>query len=232
MTIRVGALFALLFVQCAFATRVDIVCNGMNVGVVDIVPALDGARPGLSGGFATPVGSLAAAAALCGEHHFNWHQRVTSDNMPPVDAGGNRLVPPYDDPPPGGYGNDPTTGGDDTQWADDFPWYWDEGPDPPAGTPGFENGYNRLDNEPTGSMLRFRDFPGGPDGTRVTFSLALVSLNADNTLHSSYPILNWYYFDPLGPAGPIAAIPEPATLLLSGAVLILSMLRRRLAASR
>jgi hypothetical protein len=147
--------------------------------------------------------------------------------MPPVDSAGNRLAAPYNDPPPGGYGNDPTTGDDDTQWADMFPWYWDEGPDPPANTPGWEDGYHRLDNQPTGSMLRFRDFPRGPDGTRVTFQLDLVSLNADNTLHSRYPILEWFYSDPVGPAGPTAAIPEPATLLLSGAALMLSGLRRR-----
>lgn len=30
------------------------------------------------------------------------------------------------DPPPGGYGNDPTTPGNDAQWADNINLYWDE----------------------------------------------------------------------------------------------------------
>ena len=131
------------------AARIDVACNGTPVGVIDLVPAFVSGRVGLTGGFATPLGSLGAAAAACGEDHFNWYQQVLTDNIPPVNTAGARLRTPYNDPPPGGYG------GPFPQWADNFPWYWDEGSDPPSDTPGFKDGYNRLDNEQAGSLLRF-----------------------------------------------------------------------------
>lgn len=222
------SLWLFLFAVPAWAVTIQIDCGGVNVGVVDVVVANHSGRWGVSGGFATPLGSLAAAAAACGEDHFNWYQRVVEDNMPPVDSAGNRLVPPYDDPPPGGYGNDPNTGDDETQWADDFPWYWDEGPDPPPGTPGFQDGYHRLDNQPTGSLLKFEDFPGGPDGLSLRFHVALVSLNADNSLHATYGGFDWIYTDPLGRVGPSSEIvPEPAGLALFGFVLFAALKARQ-----
>jgi hypothetical protein len=82
----------------------------------------------VSGNFSTApnppnAGSLAAAAAACGEDHFNWYQVVTADNQAPTDINGNQLAAPYVDTPPGGYSlaADPT-------WADALPWYYDEGP--------------------------------------------------------------------------------------------------------
>ncbi len=171
----------------------DITCDGMVVGTISV----DIMGAGVKGGFSSNApmfATLAAAAAKCNEHHFNWYQVVTADNMAPKDSGGNQLMPPYVDPPAGGYQN---------QWADDLPWYWDEGPDPPANTPGFEDGYNVADNT-TATTLNFEDFPGGADGTNVKFMTWLVSLNADGSFHSFHEGFSWEYDDPAGAGAPAA----------------------------
>lgn len=161
-------------------------CAGQLVGYVDAGVSPNGR--GVNAGF-TPSGSLTLdqVEALCGEDHLNWFQVVTFDNHPPRDANGNRLSAPYCDPPPGGYSN---------QWADRLPWYWDEGADPPAGTPGFDDGYNIDDHTGTNpnnhkEYVQFEDFPAGQAGTVLWFRTSLASLNADGTIHSWHGGFSW-----------------------------------------
>ena len=183
----------------ANALSIHINCEGMLVGEINV--GISGA--GISGGFVTnsPMfPTLASAAAKCGEDHFNWYQIVTADNMPPVNSAGVRLTPPYIDPPSGGYGNDPMTGGDDTQWADNLPWYWDEQV-PAPGTPGYFPNL-QLSANVTANTLNFADFPGGPDGTTLAFITKLASINTDGSLHRLYGGFLWDYVDPVGAQGP------------------------------
>ena len=179
-------ILCLLTAQFAHAQQ-PINCNGMQVGTLSFTAA----GGGITGGFTATIDtdgdgkpSLAEAAAKCDEDHFNWYQIVTADTNPPNDAGGNPLAPPYVDPPPGGYGPP------GAQWADNLPWYFDEGPDPPAGTPGFSDGFHIDDvvKDPNGDgvneHLQFFDFPNDADGNSVSFKTWLVSLNEDGSLHS------------------------------------------------
>ena len=165
--------------------------------IVDIIPG------GVAGGFVSNTGGLPrfspelhSAAVVCGEDHFNSLSQIRFDNHPPVDAAGNRLFSSYDDPPPGGYGNDPNTPGDDTQWADKFPWYWDE-EDPPIGTSGGGNHLRDrqldLDNDGAKEFLQYGDTPHGIADTQLEIVVTLVSLNADGSLHSRHGgfIWNW-----------------------------------------
>jgi hypothetical protein len=125
----------LLFAGLAQASQLTIPvnCNGQFVGTINIDPGAANNQhgSGVNGGFnAAPPLTLAGVEAACGEDHLNWFQTVDSDNFPGVDANGNRLVPPYVDPPLGGYGDDPNTPGDDTDWGDNLLWYYNEGPPP------------------------------------------------------------------------------------------------------
>lgn len=203
------------FVGNATALVIPINCDGKLIGSINV----NTANGSISGGFTTNAAlfpTLGDAAKQCGEDHFNWYQIVVKDNKPPVDAGGNRLVAPYVDPPNGGYGNDPTTPGNDTQWADNLPWYYDEGADPAPGTPGFVDGFNLLDNI-TGNTLSFFDSPGGPAGTILSFHTWLASVNADGTSHGLHnPSFLWDWSNASGTA--VASnlrLPEPGSLPLA-----------------
>ena len=197
------------FNSVAYAISYPIFCNNFVVGEVTVNPD----DSGVSGGFTAFEGappSLAATAQFCGEDHFNWFQVIIADNDPPNNAGGTKQTPPYIDPPLGGYG------APDTQWADGLPWLWDEGPDPPLGTPGFSDGYNLNDvlndfNPGPGpdTFLRFEDFPGGAFGSLVVFQTWLVSLNANGSLHEFHEGFAWQWANPAGGNGASAILPEP-----------------------
>ncbi len=222
--------------------------DGTQVGTINVSESPDGT--GVVGGFTSTYPSpppedaqpsLEGAAEKCGEDHFNWFQVVVQDNDPPNDADGDPVEPPYIDPPDGGY---------EGHWADDDPWYWDEGDDPPPGTEGFEDGYNLEDNledengDGVDDTLGYQDFPWGPVGTSLEFVTFLVSLNADGSLHSFHGGFNWTWerINPgvanvMGPLDPSVAwgfynslaVPEPASALLglSGIVLMITFVRRR-----
>lgn len=208
VTVEVGSGEAVAANMDQASLMVIVSCMGMQVG--KITAKLDAAG-GVTGGFMSTTldadgkPSLDAAAEKCGEDSFNWHQIVTKDTMPPVDSMGNRLTPPYDDPPPGGYGDDPNTPGDDTQWADDERWYWDEGADPPLGTPGFQDGFHVDDNTVDTDMdgvddtLRYFDFPRGPAGTELMFTTLLVSIK-DGEFHSYHRGFDWSWSNSTGEA--------------------------------
>jgi hypothetical protein len=181
---------------CWFASTISgaplvipVICNGNPVGSISVDVSPGGT--GITGSFTSTVGgpppTLGAAAAACGEHHFNWFQVVTADNMPPNDANGNPLMPPYIDPPPGGYS---------FQWADNVPWYWDEHA-PPPGTPNFDPAL-LLSAQSAGAVLNFADFPGGTPGTNLSFRTWLVSLNADSSLHSFHGGFSWNWSNATG----------------------------------
>jgi hypothetical protein len=174
----------LLFAGSAEAVPItfDVVCASNTVGVVKI----DANGKGISGSFGTTgnSGTLAAAAAACGEDHFNWYQIITADNQPPKDRAGNQLAPPYVDVPPNGYDS-----AFDTIWADNLPWYLDEYA-PPAGTPNFVTD-TLLSSQTTKTALDFSDFPGGGDGLNLSFMTWLVSLNADSSFHSFHGGFSW-----------------------------------------
>ena len=178
--------------------------DGTQVGTIDVGVTPGG--DGIVGGFTSTHGdpaSLDAAAKKCGEHHFNWFQVVVADTNPPNGADGTPMVPPYVDPPPGGYQG---------QWADGLPWYWDEGDDPEPGTPGFEDGYHLDDNlvdtngDGVKDKLGFADYPYSPPPTHVEFKTWLVSCNADGSLHSFHGGFSWTYDNP--PAEGLAGVDD------------------------
>src|SRR5687767_5418479 len=107
------------------AGATTVLCNGTPVGTMELDPTDDA----VFGEFVArrPDFTLASAAAFCVEDHFNWLQIVLFARHTPVDSGGQRLTWPFTDPPLGGYGNDPATPGDDTLWADNLQYYWNEG---------------------------------------------------------------------------------------------------------
>lgn len=121
----------------------DVRCGDRVVGRVAAsamnFPPVGGAPggPGVGAAFVpTPPFDTTSAAVFCGEDHFNWLQ-IGFTNVPPVDMSGNRLGPFFLDPPSGGYGDDPATTGNELRWADQYSYYYDEGPDrPPPGVPG------------------------------------------------------------------------------------------------
>jgi len=196
----VAAVLLVLYWACASAMGLTIpvtASDGTPMGTIDVNVSPDG--KGVVGGFTSSVGdppSLAAAAAANGEDHFNWYQVVVRDNDPPKDAYGNQLTPPYVDPPPGGYQG---------QWADDLPWYWDEGTPPKPGDPRYEeyepvydlvNQLSDTNGDGINDKLNFADFPWGPPGTSLEFNTWLVSLNADGSLHSYHGGFAWTWDRP------------------------------------
>jgi hypothetical protein len=118
-------------------------------------------------------------------------------------------------PPLGGYG------APDTQWADGLPWLWDEGPDPPGGTPGFEDGYNLEDvlddlgdqfgADGIDDSLFYEDFPYGPRGSSVTFRTWLVSLDEDGLPHDFHERFQWTWSNPNGGDGASVILPQLLT---------------------
>lgn len=205
-----GGTSLLLSVDAAkAAVMVPVICDGMQVGTINAMVA--GVGVGVTGGFTTTpmFPTLADAAAKCGEDHFNWYQVVVKDNDPPI-VGGNPLVPPYVDPPNGGYSY---------LWADNFPWYWNEGDPPVPQPPNYDPFFNLSNQGPvTGNVLHFEDGPSGPDGTMISFLTCLASVNADHSLHQLYGGFLWDYVDPVGPTGPSiqnlrAKTPEPSSIV-------------------
>jgi hypothetical protein len=77
------------------------------------------------------AGTLGAAAAALGGHHFNWYQLVIADDDPPNATSGDPatfgapLTVPRIDPPSGGTGNTVLNLPNGT-YADDKPWLWNE----------------------------------------------------------------------------------------------------------
>jgi hypothetical protein len=198
LVIGILLLLPLLLPRIASAATLSIPvnCDGTLIGNVTVNTFIGpgGAIGGVNASFTSVVGvppSLSAAAALCGEDHFNWYQVVAGDNHPPKDAHGNPLTPPYVDPPPGGYSADPTQNPPfPVLWADNLPWFYNEGPPPPAGTPGYDPA-NNLSAHAIGDTLDFTDLPNGPLGTNLLFRTWLVSLNADGSFNEFHVGFTW-----------------------------------------
>jgi hypothetical protein len=226
----------------ARAGTMSIMCGGQTVGTLGW--GSDGTTE--RAGFVA-LGTLAAVAAVCGENHYNWVQTVTSTTRPPVDSNGQRLQAPFLDRPHGGFGNDPTTGGDDTLWGDDADFYWDEGPDPPPNTPGFKSGYNIRDHT-FPNALDFTDSPSLPPGNSAKFTTSLASVKADGS-YTTLGSFDWTYSNangtepcsfvsytsltPLCSSDPgVSDVPEPSMLTLVttgvlGFILVLGQWRVR-----
>ena len=112
--------------------------DGTPVGSIDVGVSPDGT--GIVGGFTstlrrpeprrTPPPRNAASTISTGSR---WSSPTTIRPTCPT----AKPVPPYIDPPIGGYTD---------QWADGLPWYWDEGEPPEPGTPDWEPGYHLDDN--------------------------------------------------------------------------------------
>ena len=176
--------------SAATAITIDINCDGVKVGTLTVFDAFPIGAEFKANGPAFPT--LGDAAKKCGEHHFNWYQVVVADNKQPLDAGGKPVTAPYVDPPPGGYlDSNPSTPGNQTLWADNLPWYWNEGPPPPAGTPGFDP-ETMLEKHTDATTLDFGDVPGGAS-TEIVFKTWLVSLNADSSFHSFHTGFTWKF---------------------------------------
>ncbi len=175
----------------------SITVNPDDSGVIGKFTSSEGAPPSLNG-----------AAQFIGAHHFNWCQVINSDSDAPNDVHGVKQVPPYVDPPLGGYGNP------DVHWADGLLWLWDEGADAPPGTPGFDDGYILMDvlndfNPGSGpdKLLWFEDFPGGAPNSFVNFATWLVSVNADGSLHGFHEGFAWEWSNPGGGNGSSMVLP-------------------------
>jgi hypothetical protein len=185
-------------IASAASLTIPVNCDGTLVGNITVSTFIGagGIIGGVNGSFTSVVGappSLAAAAAACGEDHFNWYQVVVGDNHPPKDANGNPLTPPYVDPPPGGYSADPTQNPPfPVLWADNLPWFYNEGPPPPPGTPGYDPA-NNLSAHTNGDTLDFTDLPNGPLGTNLLFNTWLVSLNADGSFDEFEGGFTWNF---------------------------------------
>ena len=83
------------------------------------------------------AGTLGAAAAALGGHHFNWYQLITTDDDPEravsgdLAATGALLTVPRIDPPNGGTGQSGNFANNGI-YADDKPWLWNEEQAPPG----------------------------------------------------------------------------------------------------
>jgi hypothetical protein len=183
----------LLFSASLASAQITIpVLAGTNqVGVISVGAINQGnTNNGVSGSFTTVpnppnAGSLAAAATALGEDHFNWYQVVIADNQLPTNYAGQALTAPYVDVPPGGY----STNFDNT-WADNLPWYFDEGPTN-VGPNQVLNPDLLLSANTTATTLSFGDFPGGLKGLSLTFDTWLVSENADSSFHAFEGGFTW-----------------------------------------
>lgn len=191
---RATALAASLLVfmslqSTANAAVVQISCFGNQAGTLNV----NSVNGGMTAFFSTAAssGSLQQAAAICPSDHFNWLQNVTRDTNPfrPVDSTGAALNPVFRDPPLGGFGNAPGTLGDDTQWADNLAFYWDEGNDP--------RGLNlsaHILGAGQGTILEYRDFPGSPFKNAILeFSTYLVGVNAAGNISLPLARFTWRF---------------------------------------
>ncbi|MDE0957081.1 MAG: hypothetical protein OSB12_00455 [Planctomycetota bacterium] len=83
------------------------------------------------------AGTLGAAAAALGGHHFNWYQLITTDDDPEravsgdLASTGSLLTVPRIDPPSGGTGQSANFANNGI-YADDKPWLWNEVQVPPG----------------------------------------------------------------------------------------------------
>lgn len=158
-------------------------CRGRFVGTIEV--RIDAATDRVEAGFSPGelFETLAATALACDRQHLNWYQIVTWSNYSPLSDGGTRLAAPWTDPPLDGYADDPATAGaNETHWADHRPWFWDEGADPPAGTPGWTDGSNLADNEVDGNRLLFTCVPIPAPGRVISYKTWLAALRTDGTL--------------------------------------------------
>jgi hypothetical protein len=231
----------------ASALSIDVKCGETSVGAINV----NASGTGISGAFTSSTGvppSMGAAAAFCGEDHFNWYQIVTGGTAAavPKNNAGQQLTFPFVDPPPGGY--DPTF---DPTWADKLPWYFDEYA-PAAGTPNVDMNFFVWKNT-FPDHLDFFDFPNNNNNTTFTFKTWLVSLNCCSlkpSFHSFHEGFQWTWTkDNLGnrsvtnivalAAAPTAAeyaniiggfqtsVPEPSTFAFMAAAALLVVLRKR-----
>jgi len=202
---------AAVFVGCligsspAPALPISVSCGQTVVGAINV----NANGTGISGGFTSSIGgppaTLAAAAAACNETQFNWYQIVTATNGNYSNRQGDKLTPPFVDPPLNGLQGDPT-------WADNMPWYWDMYA-PPANTAGYDASY-QLSNQTTSNTLKFSDFPGsGTANATVSFSTWLVSLNANGSFQSFDGGFSWVWTnsDTGGSVGQIAQLQNGPT---------------------
>lgn len=201
-----GAVLATLALLCATdAQGVSIpVTSGYDastpLGVLDV--SVNATGTGLVGQFTCTAGSLAEVALYEGVDRFNWLTVVKADTDPPNDASGNPL--------PNSYYFDPPMGGYQDVWADRWSRYWDEGADPPPGTPGFVDG-RHLDDHTTSHALGFETVPVGPAGAGRTCRTYLVGVYDDGSTGFIYEGFEWTWSNPAaGPAQATVAGPLTA----------------------
>jgi hypothetical protein len=134
--------------------------------------------------------------------HFNWYQIITSQSLPLlVDARTDKyLKAPRIDPAPGGHKQKPK--GKVTDWADDLPWYDDEGKEPPKNTEGYHPGtfmfplFQRFEQH-----YFFTDSPASiAKNGKITFKTWLVALDKKGQLVAFLQGFTWEYVKENGKA--------------------------------
>jgi hypothetical protein len=161
----------------SFAATFSVGVNGKALGEIalEVHRDLRGSQ-GLEGAF-TPTGmTLPALLGYLGDNeqdrkaptHLNWLQVLTRSTLPP--------------PNPQAPFIDPIIGGFSKQWADNLPWYFDEEPAPDPLPVGKEYGAFALQEQTTGSQLKYIDYVvGHPIGTEFSFQTFLVADYGDKT---------------------------------------------------
>ncbi|MGE4619026.1 MAG: hypothetical protein AAEJ04_04365 [Planctomycetota bacterium] len=133
------------------------------------------------------AGTLGAAAAALGGHHFNWYQVVTVDDQPAlsssddVNVAGSDLVAPRIDPPSGGTGQTAPSALDGI-YADAKPWLWNEVQTSPEGF--------SADQTTTGIFHCVREYTNNSAAPSPAGVDACVG-NPNAQTHLSYEIGPW-----------------------------------------
>lgn len=177
--------------------------NGFKLGEAKVAAfASSPAVQGMAGCFEASMHNaqgkrrLKASARAIGADHFNWYQVIVHDSEPAADWIGNKSSVPYIDPPAYGYGASKRRG-DDEQWADRRPWYFDETlpPSDSHSKTGFKYGY-----EPSWAYLRcmmtkkrlyFQDEPAFTQKNKLKFHTWLVSVRKDGRLNDWHGGFIW-----------------------------------------
>jgi hypothetical protein len=168
---------------------IKVIYSGMELGTLRV--SWEG--PTIFAAFLDNVGkfkTLGDAAKAIKADHFNWFQVVTAATDTVIAANTKRRCKiPHIDPPPGGTLDDDLK---PTAWADDRPWYLNEGKIPPAGTPEFSvAGWLDVETQQGDIITSFSDRPTRVQNAKLSFKTWLVAVDADGKLVAFLDGFSW-----------------------------------------